>query len=547
MDQLSVSRTPSPPDLSLVLKALRKAKGRATVGDVVADTGIGRDQVEAGLRSLLESRKGHLEVGETGTLVYRFDPRLIQRDAIPLFARLKEGAWQGFTKAFKAWIVIMLLVYFVIFVALVIAALVASQSKGGGRSSGRWSGRGRGFPNFRGFWFWYFFWSPGWGRGRPYYGHRWERRYGSRKGTPKVPFIKKVFAFVFGPDRPKPTQAQKDRSVIRLIRARRGVLTATELVQHSGIPLQEAEEELARLMVTHGGDVKVTEDGVLGYVFPELMVSAKGTVTEREPDPAWRRLEPPEEVTGNDAKANAIVAGINTFNLAAASSAPWFIFPRLGIAGDLAWIGLVWVPVIYSALFFAVPALRAIAVSRHNRLRRERNLRKVILGEVFRASLIRGKARWITLSGTRGHLRRALPTAGVKGRNARVPLEWAEERGVILSESTVPDSLVEAQLQILLAEFDGEVEEDTTSGVRYRFSSIPIQLQGGETIRKGLSLEKQKVGDIVYASDQTDQEAHERDLDAFDRELASGSDLTHLLPDTERVGYLDDFELVLSP
>jgi hypothetical protein len=533
----------SDPDFRPVLKALRKARGRATVGDVVAETGMGRDDVESTLRALLETRRGNLEVGETGTLVYRFDPRLIQRDAEPFWARMRQGVREGLTQAFKAWIVLMLVVYFVIFVALIIAALVASQSRGGGRSRSRWGGRHGGFGGLRGFWFWYFFWSPGWGWGRPYYGHRWERRYGSKKGAPRVPFIKKVFAFVFGPDRPKPTQRQNDRSIIRLIRVRRGVLTATELVQHTGLPLPEAEEELARLMVTHGGDVTVTDDGVLTYVFPELMVSAHGTVSEREPDPAWRRLELPESVTGNDAKANAIVAGINTFNLVAAATAPWFIFPRLGIAGDLAWIGLVWVPLVYSSLFFAVPALRSLSVQKRNRLRRERNLRKVILGYVFRASLVGDGAQWVSVAGTREHVRAALPKAG--GAGTSLALERAGgSGGAFLSSETGGNGLLEVGLQELLAEFDGEVEENPEGTVRYRFASILTQFRGAEAVRRRLSLEDQEVGDIVYASDQTDEEAHERDLAAFDQELEQPEDLTRYLGAPDRVGYLDEFELV---
>ena len=544
MNNTAVSRSTPDSHVRPILRALRKAKGRVTIGDVVADTGMGQDEVEATLRSLLETRRGNLEVGETGTLVYRFDPKLIQRDAEPFSTRFRRGAWQLFTQGFKAWIVLMLLVYFVIFVALIIAALVASQSKGGNRSSSRWGGRHGGFGGLRGFWFWYFFWSPGWGRRRPYYGHRWEQRYGSKKGSPKVPFIRKVFAFVFGPDKPKPTQHQKDRSVIRLIRARRGVLTATELVQHSGLPLREAEEELARLMVTHGGDVKVTNDGVIGYVFPELMVSAHGAVTEREPDPAWRRLEPPKSVTGNDKKANAIVAGINGFNMLAAATAPWFIFPRLGLAGDLAWIGLVWVPLAYSTLFFAVPALRSFSVHRQNRLLRERNLRRVILGVVFRASLAGNGNQWVSLPGTREHLRTALPKAAGRRTSTHLALDRTAEDRTFLSPETVADESLESELQNLLAEFDGEVEEDSEGTAKYRFSSILTQFQGAEAVRRRLNLEDQEVGSIVYASDQTEEEAHERDLAAFDQELEEELDLTRFLQAPERVGYLDEFELV---
>ncbi len=534
----------SVPDSRPVLKALRRAKGRVTVGDVVAETGMERDHVETTLRALLETRRGNLEVGESGTLVYRFDPRLIERNAEPFWTRLRQGAWAGFTKGFKVWIAVMLVVFFVVFVALIIAALVASQSREGGRSRGRLGGRHGGFGGLRGFWFWYFFWSPGWGRGRPYYGHRWERRYGSEKGAPKVPFIKKIFAFVFGPDQPQPTQRQKDRSILRLIRARQGVLTGTELVQHTGLPVHEADGELARLMVTHGGDVTVTQAGVLTYVFPELMVSAQGAVVEREPDPAWRRLEPTELVTGNDAKTNAIVAGINTFNLVAAATAPWFIFPRLGLAGDLAWIGLVWIPVAYSALFFAVPALRSLIVRRRNRLRRERNLRKVVLGHVFRASLVGDGAQWVSVSGASEHVRTALPRSKGGNSGRGVALERVGGGGGILSPDMVGKGSLEGELQSLLAEFDGEVEEDAEGTAKYRFPSILTQFQGAEIVRRRLRLEDQEVGDIVYASDQTEEEAHARDLAAFDRELEPGEDLTRYLGAPDRAGYLDEFELV---
>jgi hypothetical protein len=519
--------SPAPPstaggEIRPVLKSLRKRKGRVTLGDVMADTGFSQDETESTLRGLLSSRQGHMEVGESGTLVYRFEPGLIQWDAEPLSTRLARGAWALFKKAFKVWIVLMLVVYFVVFVALLIAALVASQSREGGRGGGRRiGGRHRGgFGGFPSFWFWYLFWTPDWRWGRPYYGNRWERRYGSKGGKPKVPFLVKVFSFVFGPDRPKPTRLQKNRSVIRLIRARRGVLTATELVQHSGLTLQEAEEEMARLMVEHGGDVKVTNDGVLTYIFPELMVSAQGRVQEREPDPAWRRLEPDESVTGNDKKSNAIIGGINGFNFVAAATAPLYIFPRLGLSGDLAWIGLVWVPMIFSALFFAIPLARTLLVRRRNAARLQRNLRRVLLGPVFQASLVGDGAQRVRLSSAKKRAAKALPAA--VGGNGAVAHEF----------------------QRLLAEFDGDVEETPDGDVDYRFPTIRTGFLGAEKMRRRLTLEKQEVGDIVYASDDTEEEANQRELEAFDREMAREKDLERYLQNPDRVDYLDDFELV---
>ena len=525
---------------SAVLTSLRKAGGRVTIGDTVAATGLPRDTVEGTLRSLLESRRGHMEVGERGTLVYRFDPKLIQRDAEPFWRRLAQGSWAVFREAFKVWIVLMLVVYFVVFVALLLAALVAGQSRGGGRGRGRSLGMGRrgggGFPSF---WFWYFFWRPGWGWRRPYYGRRWERRYGTSGGESKVPFIKKVFAFVFGPDTPRPTQAQRDRSIIRLIRARRGVLTAAELVQHTALPLSEAEEEMARLMSAYEGDVKVTGEGVITYVFPELMVSAKGRVSEREPDPAWRRMEFAESVTGNDKKSDALIAGINGFNLVAALSAPWVIFPRLGFGGPLAWIGLVWVPLLFSALFFALPLLRSVGVRLRNRRRQDRNLRRVLLGHVLQATLSTRGAQWVTSAGASERGRHLLLHSGGKTRGRQVsavdsnlPAELSWDRGF------------QAQLQRLTAEFDGEVEELPDGTARYRFPEIRLQFEGAERMRRGLRLEAQEVGDIVYASDQTDGESDQREVDAFEREAERQYDLERYLQAPDRLEYFDEFELV---
>lgn len=541
---MNADTTPTPKSSrssSEVLGAVRKSRGRVTVGDVVSATGLPRSDVEGTLRKLLESRQGHLEVGETGTLVYRFDPKLLRRDAEPLLSRMATRGWAAFREAFKVWIVLMLVVYFVVFVVLLIAAFVASQSKGGDRSRGRGLDLGRrgGGGGFPGFWFWYFFWRPGWGWRRPYYGRRWEQRYGRSKGEEKIPFVKRVFAFVFGPDVPRPTQLQKDRSVVRLIRARRGVLTATELVQHTGSPLHHAEEEMGRLMGAYDGDVRVTPDGGLVYIFPELMVSASGRVSEKEPDPSWRRLEPTELWTGNDLKSNAIIGGMNGFNLAAATSAPWFIFPQLGFGGPLAWIGLVWLPALFSSLFFAIPLLRYFGVRRRNRKRQARNLRKILLAQVFQASLSPKGPLWISGAGT---VKRAksllLPSRTSTRRRGRdmqesnLPPELGWERGFL------------KQLQTLSAEFDGEVDATPDGAFLYRFPDILRCFQGAEVVRERLSLEGQRVGDIVYSSDESKEDTDRREVEAFEREMGRQKELEAYVPDPDRLGYMDDFELV---
>jgi len=508
-----------------ILSALRGLKGKATAGDVVAATGLKTDQVNQALKDLLESHRGHLAVADSGDLLYEFDPHLIERGTEPLWARFKRSAWALFSKVFKAWIVIMLVVYFVIFVVLVLLALFANKDDSrGGFGGGRRRGGSRGgvmpMPNL---FFWYWIWGPRWYIGRPYYGRRWERTLDKED---KVPFFKKVFAFCFGPDRPEPTQQQKDRSTLRLIRARRGVITTADLVEHTGLTWPEADDEMGRLVGAYGGEPMVTPRGELAYAFPELMMSAHGKVGGRAPNPAWMRLEYDQELTGNTAGSNAAVVGINAFNLAAAASAPWFIFPRLHIGGEMAWIFLVFVPVIFSFSFFAVPGLRMLGVKRENRRRRRRNVRRVLLGHVYKQ----------TLEADRG-----------------IRLDEATKHvASLLRDFKVPAGAVKKELERLAAELDADVSPDTDGELVFSFPSLREQVTEGEVLRRKLALDQKQMGDIVYSTKDDAVAESERELAAFDKELgvtpeeiaAAEQHLGGYLPPANEIGYEDEFELV---
>ena len=503
-----------------VRRALRSLGGRATVGDVVSSAGLPRDEAEAALRGLLETHEGHLEVSDSGELVYLFGRKLMRRDRTSILGRLKRATARFLRAAFKAWIVAMLVVYFVVFVALVIAAIVAMMSRGGDRRSGgswgRVGGRQSGHFHIPSFWIWYYIWTPRWRLGRPYYGHRWER---TLEKDDRPPFYKKVFAFVFGPDRPRPTQQQLDRSTIRLIRARRGVLTTAELMEHNALPRPRADEEMGRLLGSYGGEPAVSRSGDLVYTFPELMVSAHGRVTAREPNPAWMRLEHPLDLTGNEKKQDVVIAGMNGFNLLAGATAPGFIFPQLGIGGPAAFVGLVVVPVIFSTLFFGIPLLRTIGVRRENERRRARNVRRLVLGTVYREALTgRGS---LTVEAALASARRRLRD------NPPAPREVA------------------AAIHSLAAEFDADVAAAEDGTLVFAFPAIRREFVASETMRRKLRLEDRRLGDIVYSSADSSEDASERELAAFDLELAeAGMDMSGYLPSPDRVGFEDEYEIV---
>ena len=509
-----VASIPTPPDTT-VMSALRGLRGRATLGDVVSATGMPDHEAETALKSLLETHRGHLEVSDSGDLLYQFDPKLISRDAEPFWTRFRRTAWSAFKVGFKVWTAVMLVVYFAIFVLILVAIMLRGSDDRG------FGGRG-GFSLGDFFILHWLLGGRGWNRGGLYYGHAHARRLPK---DARPPFYKRVFAFIFGPDEPKPTQLQKDRSVVQLIRARKGVLTSSELIEHTALSADDADEEMGRLTGAYGGDPQVSDAGEVVYAFPELMKSAHGKVRASEPKPAWMRLEYPKKLTGNSAGSNFGIGAMNGFNLMMASVlglAPAFVVAAPGAPplDPLIFYGLGVVPFTFSSLFFGIPIVRSLGLGRENRGRMRRNIRRLLLGLVYARSV--GTVRWIPVGEAIRHV-----TAGLK-------------------DQQVSPKVVLKELERLAAEFDADVEADD-DGFRYRFPAIRETFVEAELMRRRLKLQDQKLGRIVYATSDTAAEESQRELDAFDRELERAEiDLSRYLPSPNRVGYEEDFEVVME-
>ncbi len=84
-----------------------------------------------------------------------------------------------------------------------------------------------------------------------------------------------------------------DHKTLNLIRARHGVLSLAELVEHTGLTMHDAELEMCHLERAYGGESIPSLDGHLVWVFPQLMTTAHGRFATREPRPAWVRARAP--------------------------------------------------------------------------------------------------------------------------------------------------------------------------------------------------------------------------------------------------------------
>ena len=210
---------------------------------------------------------------------------------------------------------------------------------------------------------------------------------------------------------------------------------------------------------------------------------------------------------------------MNGFTLVAAATAPWFIFPRLGIGGPAAFVGLVLIPLVFSVVFYGVPFLRMWGVTRENKRREAHNIRRVLLGLVYSRSL--------------------------DGERDVGTAEAYEHVVTRLKSQVVRRADVDAAMQTLAAELDAEVAVDDTGDTRYRFGALRQQFTASETVRRKLKLENRTLGDIVFSTSDSAIEAGERELALFDRELTEGeADFDRYLPALDKIGFEDDYELV---
>lgn len=99
---------------------------------------------------------------------------------------------------------------------------------------------------------------------------------------------------------PRPAVADPladERRLVDAIRAAKGILTAADLVRLFGWDLARARAETTRILVDYGGDVIVTDDGVLVFRFDDLFES-EAAGRARDVRPFWELPDPPERFLG---------------------------------------------------------------------------------------------------------------------------------------------------------------------------------------------------------------------------------------------------------
>jgi hypothetical protein len=467
-----------------------------TVADASAQTGLPLRDAEAGLKWLSTEYRGQLRVTSDGQLVHVFPQGFTKpweaKDARKRFFRvLGRGFMAALRFIVRAWVAIVLVGYAAIFVALILAMAFARQGNDSRRSDDL-PGGALAYAFFRVLGdalFWTFHpWSPfsygygGWDAGYGY-GYQ-ERRYAPRRQEPRVPLYERVNRFFFGPTPPQEEPRENEQRVLAAIRAGRGRIGLADVMRATGLPREEADPMMARLMLDYEGDVGVSEDGGIYYSFPAIRKTAAqdGTSRAAPPPAAWEsRPKPLPPLTGNSAGANFAIAALNGFNLLMGF---WAIgngltlervahlfdrFPQPIVDTGLP-IALGVIPIVFSTLLFLVPIGRAIV--RPLRVRKEEEERGRLA--VLRSVLDRVRSKQPMTDRVAADAWRAATGKPAEGK----------------------------ELDRELVRLGGDVAIQENGETRWRFADLETEAAAVEAEREAAADEEARLGEVVFASDE---------------------------------------------
>jgi hypothetical protein len=358
---------------TVMLSALRGRGAKLTRADAIAASGLPEDEAGRALTALLKDYRSHLSATESGEVLYDFDPTFTRRDAVPWRERaaaVAGVAWRAFSFLFKIAIVTTLIGYFAVFVAMMLAMIFARSS------SDRDDDRGGGFGIGPLFWFW------GWdaGAGHDAYGRRIAR---AAPAAPRVPFYKRVFAFVFGPAGVQGRSArgrEADRQPHpRPARAHRAGRSRSS----DGLELP------ARRGGGHAADGRLRRRA-RGHRRRRGRLRVQGPAQDRDGADCRGRAGVGIATARADAAVDRQRAGHERAHRHLQRLQPaGAVLDRPGVRGAAAvslasWHAVFYsFPIAFSALFFAVPFGRWIKGRVAERSRRARNDRRRLLGRIF--------------------------------------------------------------------------------------------------------------------------------------------------------------------
>lgn len=458
----------------LVRKAVVSPQKGFTLADASTAAGVSLGDAEAAMNLLTSEYRGHLRVSEDGDLVYVFPNGFTQPwKREELLEKVGKGLLGVGRFLVRAWLLVVMVAYAALFIALLIGLMFAGKSGDRDDRSGVGDLVG-GILRilFEAFWWTFHPWSPFYVEGR----------FTQRRERDQTPFYEKVNRFVFGPTPVEPSEEAMRSKVLTEIRAKKGRIGLADVMRITGMPRDEADPLMARLMMDHDGSVHVGEQGGIVYRFESMRRTANVAPTYAQ-RPAWETPPVLPPLTGNNTGANVGIAALNLFNGLAA----WFALESgLTVANVIHLferrprgqppifepglpIALGVVPLVFSIGVLALPLVRAALRGRQEKKIAREKARLAILKEVL----------------ARAPAKEPVPDAALQ---TAYRIATGEE----------PTS---KEITRRVVELGGDVDVGPEGEVRYRFADLEAEAEALEEERDAASDDEARLGKIVFTSE----------------------------------------------
>ena len=364
-----------------IINAVEQLDYRVTVGDVATKAGLNVATVEQGLLAIATAAGGHMQVAETGDLVYLFPKNLrgvLRSRSLKL--RLQE-TWQ------KIWRVLFyiirisfgtVLIASIVLIFLTIVAITIAASNNRDEDD-----RGGGMVMMPRFSFFDLFWIYDFG-GQPRQYRDAKRGNTKPDGKPEMNFLESVFSFLFGDGNPNAEiDERRWQAIGSVIQANGGAVIAEQIAPYMDDLGADPDDEdyMLPVLLRFNGKPEVSPEGNLVYHFPELQVrAAQSSRTLAAPAHAGYLKEELWRFSHAESGQLVMAAGLGGLNFVGAivlgaMLGDGAIAAELG--GLVAFVNAIYgVLLVYGTAFLAVPTLRFFWLKGYNAKVVQRNAQR---------------------------------------------------------------------------------------------------------------------------------------------------------------------------
>jgi len=472
-----------------VVSALKRRKKGATAADVCAATALPLSSVRELLPKAADEFSGHLQVTQSGEILYHFPFGFSSRyrgwkaGIKKTFFFFKKGLKTALVFLFKIWIMTMLIGYFIAFLAIALASVVLSmviqsKSSNDGRSSSF------AMPNLFGLiWRIWFIQEVT----KPRYGSRAVFK-DKKKGKP---LHKAIFSFIFGEEDPNKDWIEREnKAVIAYVQANRGVISLAEYMAFSGENSIDAEKSILSFCSNFGGSPEVTEEGTIVYRFDELLLKADQK-TLKELLPPIKRTKIFSEnkksmntwfivinavnlIFGSYYFYNSLTTGFLTSEIQYQSASYLYAFTHILLEiftqNPVMFISIVLglIPLAFSLFFWLIPVFRYLNEKKENEEIKLSNFKRIAFNKIW---------------------------SSPKNINPEILVNFLPE-AMPKNTSSACDRVIKDLNVISKAEIEQNEDEKTI----YSFNELEDEKVAIEKYRKGINQKESELGSVVFDS-----------------------------------------------